>query len=77
LDRFTEIQEAFLQLACALICLRFLRPMTSFLPNALSVVSLAILPNREGGEREERKYDRRYKAGRQSIDSHEKFKASM
>jgi hypothetical protein len=26
LDRLTEIQEAFLQLACALICLRFLGP---------------------------------------------------
>jgi len=26
LDRLTEIQEAFLQLACALICLRFLEP---------------------------------------------------
>jgi transposase len=26
LDRLTEIQEAFLRLACALICLRFLTP---------------------------------------------------
>jgi transposase len=26
LDRLTEIQEAFLYLACALICLRFLGP---------------------------------------------------
>ena len=26
LDRLTEIQDAFLKLACALICLRFLEP---------------------------------------------------
>ena len=33
LDRLTEIQEAFLHLASALICLRFVGPITSFFPN--------------------------------------------
>jgi transposase len=36
LDRLTELQEAFLRLACALICLRILGSLSSFFPNALN-----------------------------------------